>query len=314
MKYCYIINPVAGQRESVAKHITAIEDSFVKNGLPYEIAITEQAGHATEIAKRMIKENHRVRICAIGGDGTLNEVACGAIGCDNVEIACFPSGSGNDLIKNYGTRKDFYDISYIIDGVPIEIDVIKVNDRYCINLFCTGIDASVAHDIPKYRRLPLVGGAMAYNLSLMINFSKKLGNDITITMNGESRRINCLLLAIANGCVYGGGYYAAPEAVLDDGLLDVVSVKTISRWRMAKVIPIYKKGNHIQNGEVIPELRDIMTYNRATKINISAENKIVVNLDGESYKMNNMEISVIRKGLKFLLPRVVFEKLMYKTN
>jgi len=302
MKYCYIINPIAGQKELPAKLIPLIEDGFKHSNLDYEIAVTQHPKHASEITRQLAKTNEAVRICAMGGDGTLNEVVSGAIGFDNVEVGCYPSGSGNDFIKYFGTREDFIDFEYIVDAPSVELDVIKINDRYCLNIFSLGIDANVAYDIPHYRRLPLMSGPMAYNLSLAVNFVKKLGSKITLFANDSDYTFDCLLLAVGNGRVYGGGYYAAPEAIADDGLLDIVAVKTIPRLRIASVIPVYKKGKHLIGGKVVESLRDVITYFRTDKLRISADSEIVVNLDGESARMKDMEISVIHKGIRFLVP------------
>ena len=308
MKYCYIINPIAGQKELPAKLIPLIEEAFARNKLDYEIAVTQYPKHATEITRRLATENDAVRISAMGGDGTLNEVVSGAVGFDNVEVGCYPSGSGNDFIKYYGSREDFINFEYIIDADSAEVDVIKINDRLCLNIFSLGIDANVAYDIPHYRRLPLMSGPMAYNLSLAVNFVKKLGAEITLSADGVVRTFDCLLLAVGNGRVYGGGYWAAPEAVLDDGLLDVVAVNTIPRLRIASVIPVYKKGKHLANGRVADNLSDVISFFRTDKLRISASKEVVVNLDGESGVMKDMDISLIRKGIRFLLPKSLTQR------
>jgi len=122
------------------------------------------------------------------------------------------------------------------------------------------------------------------------------------------RTFDCLLLAVGNGRVYGGGYWAAPEAVLDDGLLDVVAVNTIPRLRIASVIPVYKKGKHIANGRVADSLSDVISFFRTDKLRISASKEVVVNLDGESGVMKDMDISLIRKGIRFLLPKSLTQR------
>ena len=302
MKYCYIINPTAGQKPLLAKQIPLIEKAFEVTKLPYEIAITEYSGHAIEIVKRMSDENDAIRVCSMGGDGTLNEIATGAMGRDNVEIGCYPCGSGNDFIKIFGTRENFFNFEYMIDGSSVDVDVIKVNERYCVNIFSLGLDANVANDIPYYRRLPLVSGPMAYNLSLVANFVKKLGSPITLTIDNKSEKLNSLLFAVCNGQVYGGGFKAAPEAIMNDGLLDIISVSVMPRLRVAKVIPVYKNGQHLVSGQIIDSLADVITYTKTNKLYIEAEKDTLVNLDGEVTHMKTMDISLIPKGIKFLLP------------
>ena len=302
MKYCFIINPTAGQKSTIAKQIPLIEQAFARSGLPYEIAVTEYQGHATEIVKRMSDENDRIRVCSMGGDGTLNEISTGAVGRDNIEIGCYPSGSGNDFIKCFGTRENFFNFEYIINADSIGVDVIKVNERYCINIFSLGLDANVANDIPYYRRLPLVSGPMAYNLSLVANFVKKLGTPVTLTIGDRREKLDSLLLAVCNGQVYGGGFKAAPEASVNDGLLDILSVTVMPRLRMAKVIPVYKNGQHLMSGQVIESLADVITYSRTDRLYVETERDTLVNLDGEVTRMREMEISLIPEAIRFLLP------------
>ncbi|MEG1017879.1 MAG: acylglycerol kinase family protein, partial [Oscillospiraceae bacterium] len=156
MKYVFIVNPKSGKKEASGYVIPLIEAYFKGKNLDYEIKITQYAKHATQLAREAASENEQVRICSCGGDGTLSEVAAGLVGFDNAEFACFPCGSGNDYIKYFGTANDFSNIEQVVLGKSKVVDILRINDTYCLNLLSVGIDADVASYIPRIRRMPLV--------------------------------------------------------------------------------------------------------------------------------------------------------------
>ena len=94
----------------------------------------------------------------------------------------------------------------------------------------------MAYGIPKYRRIPLCGGTMAYNISIVEHICRPIGCPMTVTVDEKKFVGTYLMVTVANGMTYGGGYKAAPRAKLDDGLLDVLLVKKISRLRIASVV------------------------------------------------------------------------------
>lgn len=305
MRYFYIINPTAGQRDNLEKNIKLIEQQFCGSDDEYKIFVTEYPKHAKTIANEIAKSGEKTRICAVGGDGTLNEVVSGVVGYDNVEIGVYPDGSGNDFIKMFGIREDFRDMSYIKNAKIHEVDILAINDDYCINLFSLGFDADIASDIPKFRRLiPVLGGKFAYTMSIIKNLFKKLGKKVKINIDGEEMKLDCLLMAVANGKIYGGGYHAAPEAAVDDGILDVVIVKNIPKFKIASIISKFKRGEHIADSAVTDEFKGIIEYRKASNVFIESKEKIVINLDGESMFADSIKVSVLPRKLKFLIPAV----------
>lgn len=126
-------------------------------------------------------------------------------------------------------------------------------------------------------------------------FIRKLGVNAEIFLNGKSiGKKNCLFAVAANAPFYGGGYMAAPDAVIDDGLLDFTLVDVISRFKILKFLPLYEKGD-------IKEL-DCCTLRKCESIAFKAEREVPVNLDGEILLKKSLEFSVVKNGLKFVLP------------
>ena len=234
-----------------------------------------------------------------GGGGTLNEVVSGAVGFAGAEIAFYPCGSGNDFIKCFGTAAEFSNLETVVSGRAVPVDLIKVNeDRYCVNIFSVGVDADVAAGIPRWRRVPLCGGKTAYNLSLAECLVKPIGKKLTV--NGEPMTLT--IIAACNGRVYGGGYMAAPEADTADGLMDIISVRKLSRLRIAKVISQYKSGQHIKDAQVADNVADCLSFRRSDRLVISAATPFSANIDGEILRMSTASLSVLPGAFRFVAP------------
>ena len=316
MKHIFIVNPVSGKADASGYLLPYIEKAAT--GLEYTIECTTHRGHAAELAAQYAAKGEPVRLYACGGDGTLNEVFSGALGFPNVEIACVPCGSGNDFVRNFGTAEDFRDLADNIAGSAIPIDLMRANGGISAAISSVGIDSDVAYAIPKYRRFPLCGGQMAYNMSIIEQLCSKLGKKVEVEVDGKTFTGNFLLAAVCNGICYGGGFKAAPTADLQDGLLEVVMVKKISRLRIASVLAKYKNGEHIKDGRVIEELQDVLTYFNAQKVKITPlePQDVIVNIDGECQSAPSLAVEVLPGAARFVLSaqlcgKFAIEKLAY---
>lgn len=304
MKHVFIINPVSGKTNAGRQMAPQIEAAAKAAGVAYEVVYTTAPKHATQIACQFAKSGQAVRLYAVGGDGTLNEVMSGAYPYANAEVASVPVGSGNDFVRNFGNAEDFLQIANQIAGKAFAIDLMDVNGVISMAITCAGLDAEVAHNIPKYRRIPFLGGTMAYSISILEKLLKPLGREMKITVDGKTVQKKYLIAAVCNGGFYGGGFHAAPMARLNDGLLDIVLVHKIGRARIAKVIGIYKKGQHYKNGSVVPQLADIMEYYSGTKVEIAPvhEAELLTIIDGESATVDKLTIKVLPLAGRFVLP------------
>lgn len=147
-----------------------------------------------------------VRLYAVGGDGTLNEVAAGAAGFENAAVGVFPCGSGNDFIRAIGTADDFLDIGRQLCAPVRLIDRINTGKQQALNVCSMGLDAEVAYHMNDFKKWPFVSGSMAYNLSLVKCLLIKMGCDLTVTIDGGKTYTGRFLFALAaNGRWYGRG-------------------------------------------------------------------------------------------------------------
>lgn len=309
MKTVFIVNPIAGGRDAGIELEQALPQAAAALGLPaadFTLVRTEYAGHGRELAARYAAVGEPVRLFAVGGDGTLNEVISGAYPYRNAAVGCLPYGSGNDFLRNFGTREDFLDLKNQLLGTEQAIDLFQTEFGVGAAICSAGLDAQIAYGIPKFRRLPLCGGEMAYRLSILQQLLGPLGRRLRITIDGEAMEETCLMAAACNGGYYGGGFFAAPECRMDDGLLDVMVVRKISLLRIAKVLPVYQKGQHIQNGEVIPALRDAISFHRGHSAEIrladETEKPLIVNVDGECRPAKGISVRILPLAGRIIVP------------
>ncbi len=266
-------------------------------GFDYEVHVTTKPGNATEMV-RQIAGKAAPRICrfyACGGDGTLSEAVNGAIGLDNVEIACLPYGTGNDFIKIFDKPELFRSIPAQLRGEAKLMDALAINDRYAINICDAGIDARIAHWVVRNKRKCLFGGSFPYKLSLAINFFQKIDRRYHIEIDGEPADMDIALLVAANGRYYGGGFYAVPEAEPDDGAFDIVGIRKLSRATMLRMLPVYASGRH-------RELGTLQIYRRAHTLTLVSEQPEPICYDGDILVTDRADIRIVKDALKFVVP------------
>ncbi len=308
MKYLFIVNPISGKREAPNRVLPLIESVIKPTGVDYEVVMTEYPGHAREIAKAAGESGEPTRICSCGGDGTFSEVASGAFGYDNLEVTIFPCGSGNDFIKCFEDTEAFRDISCVSDGEAVEMDVLRVNDRQCFNIVSVGFDADVNEEMNKLRRHKLLRGKISYNIAVIKCLMRPMGRKLYLDIDGVKREGTYMLSAFGNGRVYGGQFHATPEASIEDGLIDVVTVNKIPLSRIVPLIGKYTKGEHIIGGEVIDECKDCVLFCRAKKVSVTSDGEFVVNIDGEVFRADKLDVEVVPKAMRFVIPKKLAAK------
>ena len=312
LKHIFIVNPISGKADAGLYLVPDLIEAAKRNEIDYEILVTEYPGHAKELAMDFAERLDAVRIYACGGDGTLNEVTEGVWLSKNphAEIACVPCGSGNDFIRNFGTQSDFLNLDALIRGHAVVIDLMRTHRGVSAAICSVGIDADIAYGIPRFRRVPLCGGRMAYNLSILQRLCGKMGRRMLVDLDGRRMEETLLIATVCNGSYYGGGFCAAPQADLHDGLLDVILVKKISRVHLAGVLAKYKKGEHIDGTEVAAPYRSIMQHYRARHVRIQPcdGKSAIVNADGECRREKMLDVQALERAAAFVLPEHLCEK------
>lgn len=299
LKHLFIVNPLAGKKRTLDDFCEEIRRVFQEQ--EHEIVFTEYEGHAEELTRGAAESGQPVRIYACGGDGTLNEVVCGAAGYDNAAVTNVPRGTGNDFLKIFGSdyRSAFSDLAALAKGPQTSFDLIECNGRVGINIVCAGVDARVAADVHKYKRLPLVGGIGAYILSLIVNvLFKGICRPTTVQVQGETMTGDTALVCVCSGRYYGGGFMPVGEAMPDDGVLDILVVGKVNLLTFARLVGKYAKGQYRKFPQYIRHFH-------GQEVIVSSEREVVTVVDGEVMRDGEFRICLSDRKINFFYPETV---------
>ena len=298
MKHHFIVNPAAGKGNLVNSLTERIHAAAFAAGCEYEIYKTVAPGDAgAYVARTLAADDGHHRFYACGGDGTLNEVVNGAPLSTRAEYAVIPIGTGNDFCRNFDDRAAFLDIRRQLDGSAIPLDLIRYGERYCVNMLTIGFDCNVVERTVQFNSHPLVPSGMAYSLGVAVSLLHKMTTDMHITLSdGEIIERPLLLMSVANGRFYGGGFQPNPRAMIDDGLLDVNIVEKVSRPTFLSFIGCYKAGRHLE------EAAKYVTYRRTTSLSLHFDQETTVCVDSETELATALEITLVPHATRFVLP------------
>jgi len=213
-----IVNPASG---TVSKHriIPHICHRLDRHGIDYTIAGTRYPGHAKELARQAAVDGYNT-VIAVGGDGTVNEVASGLVGTSTA-LAIIPTGSGNGLARHLGIPVDIdSSISVIAKSNIIEADYGTANDRPFFCTFGVGFDAAVSERCARQKRR----GILMYLKNTIDEYMKFSPEKYTIEANGQVITDRAFLIVACNASQYGNNAFVAPDASITDGELDITIV------------------------------------------------------------------------------------------
>lgn len=291
-KFFLIVNLIAGQGR--CKEIfPAVQKELERRSVDYDLHYTNEPEEAIDVA-RMGIESGFTHIVAMGGDGTINEVANGMVGSDTV-LAVIPAGSGNDFIHMTGIPADHRAaVDLLMHGRERTIDLGQVNDgRYFVNGLGIGIDAQVARDVLRMERLR---GAPAYLYAAIKEVFRFPAFAVKLKGSDWTEEKSCISLGFANGKYCGGGFKLAPLAEIDDGKIDIGAIGDFPRLERLIRLPQVRKGEHLKLSRV--------SYHQDASVTASSDAKLIAHIDGEPYKLPSGEFSVSVKpnALRVLVP------------
>ena len=214
------------------------------------------------------------------------------------KLTCFYTVDREEeyFLRIFSDPAAFRSCERLLDAEVAEFDLIRCGNAYSINICSMGVDARIGTSMSKYKKLPLISGPGAYWLSTGVHLIKGLSRHYVVELNGEKIDKELTMICIANARWYGGGFNPVPDASPDDGLLDVLLVKKLSRLQAAGVIGKYKKG-------LYKELPDIVTSYRCEKVTIHCDEESEINLDGELLMAKEATFEIAPKAIRFFYPK-----------
>ncbi len=257
----------------MAKRVaSALHGTLGKAQASYTMVTTQQKGDG-RIASSQAEQNGYTHVIAVGGDGTINEIASGLVGTP-VILGIIPAGSGNGLARALEIPLDERAACCMfLQAEPRSIDVGQVNGRYFFATSGIGFDAHVGklfNDDPTHPR-----GILPYVWFSCREFFQYTPQTITIDCNGSTFRSMPLVCTVANSSQYGGGAIIAPHALPDDGLFDIIILPKTTWWRLLPHL------HRIFSG-TIDRLPGFLSY-RTDALTITRSAPGPVHVDGESF-------------------------------
>lgn len=287
MKYIFIVNPSAGKGRGKIL-LPKIEEECKKRNRSFEIRHISEEKSGYDIAMEYKDEENVIYV--VGGDGTLSVTLPGLVGTKN-KLGIIPAGSGNDTYRTIKTMED---------GEAL-IDIGKVNDRYFINVACTGIDAEVGNNIDKFRGTKIPTSQL-YNVSIVYTFATFKCKKIKIKTSIKNIEDTYTILSICNGSYYGGGFKIAPKSRLTDGLLDIYYAEKMPKLKMIPLILKLKGGKH--------EGRRRIHKFRTNHVELELDEEIAFNVDGEKMIDKKFIIDVLPKAITLYNDKEFVEDIM----
>jgi diacylglycerol kinase (ATP) len=285
-----ILNP-AGNRGRCARLRAPLERALA--GGRGELALTDAPGAAEKLAAEAASRGRA--IIAVGGDGTLSEVAGGILASGRqVPLGVVPAGSGNDYACETLKlpRDPLKALDIALHGAPTPMDAGKVNDRYFINSLGVGIDANIAARAERLKRVPLLRGRALYQVAsvyeVLFRYSKC--PQLRVSLDGAAQEERAYALAaVTIGPNYGGGFRINQGADPTDGLFDVCLIVKPRQMRALRLLPMVKQGRH--SGQ--PEVRHL----RVRSLVLEASQPIYAHCDGEVFMAQRCEAHILPGAL-----------------
>ena len=263
--------------------------------------MSERPGQLTELAREAAEDGASLLV-AVGGDGTVYEVVNGIAGRAGVDLAIVPRGTGRDFVRTYGIPHRLDDaLRTARDGRTREIDLGRARFRswqgetvetYFANIASAGMSGAIAKRANETTKA--FGGKASYFWATFAVFARWRTSEITVAVDGASRRARMHDVVVANGRYFGGGMMICPQAEPDDGAFDVLLIGNLSKRDLILTLPKTYRGKHLPHPKA--ELL------RGSTVEIEAPEPLPVELDGEQPGTTPARFDLVPRALRLRVP------------
>jgi diacylglycerol kinase (ATP) len=267
-----IANPAAG-RGKAGRLIGKVTTGLHRLRVPHEIRVSESGSDLERLARDSAEAGTRI-VAALGGDGTASLAANGILGT-GAALAALPAGTGDDFARAIGAGKLNTAIELLADPKTADLDVIEVTTgavkRSFINIAGAGFDSEV-NETANGMNVKL-GATGTYIAALLKTLSRYSPAAFTIQVDDERMELDAMLIEVGSGRSTGGGMKVLPDAVMNDGMMDVCVVEALSKLAFLKAFPRVFLGSHTTH----PKVR----MRTGTRVEVEADRRVLVFADGE---------------------------------
>src|SRR5215216_3573909 len=289
-RHLVLVNPSAGGGRA-RELLPRLEGALRDRGLSYRLVMTTSLEHGIEETRRAAAAGELVVV--MSGDGLIGQIG-GALVGTGVPMGVIPGGRGNDFARVLGIPTEIPGaVDLIARGTTRKVDVGEVNGRRFLGIASCGFDSDVNRIANETR---LIRGNLVYLYAAVRGLAAWKPARFEVTLDGERRAFTGYAVAAANNRAYGGGMYLAPDAELDDGRLDVVTTRDVSKLRCLVNLPKVFSGSHVDNEEV--------TVLRGAEVEISADRPFAVYADGDHLADLPARVRVLPRALDVIAPQV----------
>lgn len=292
-KWVFILNPTSGGGDG-EKLEPELRRRVEAQGIDAEIIRTEYHGHASELSALYLEKDY-THFIAVGGDGTMNEVAEPLIGSKGVRLGLIPAGTGNDFIQILGFPDRFSDENWgqFFQQASIRMDVGVVNGRHFLNGMGLGFDAQVAaENYVEPGELAKGSGKGKYIWHILKTLLFYRERKVNIKSGASSTDTDCFINTIAVGRRFAGSFFLTPEAIANDGLLDVCMISKLNLLQRLKILTMVPKGSHVNDPKV--------NYYQTKKLIVSFKQKVPYHVDGELYFDTIFDVKVLPSAVNII--------------
>ncbi len=304
--WALIANKFAGTR-STKNFWKKMDEKFARVGITVEYFFTERVGHARELAVDVLKKGY-TRLAVMGGDGTFSEVIDGLMkskeNLSNILVGLIPFGTGNDWGRYWHLDRNIENsINVLANGVPTAVDVGKINysagekpvTRYFINAYGLGFDAKVL-ELTNSLQHTFKGASWTYTLALFLTLFKHRSQVMEYEFDGgKTFKGLSYTASMGNGCYTGGGIKQTPEAVPNDGLLDIMVVENLNFIKILKAIPLLFSGRLLEH--------DSVHLFKSKNVIARSAKPIISEVDGILQEFTNeIRVELLPKQINFIAP------------
>jgi YegS/Rv2252/BmrU family lipid kinase len=282
-----LVNPTSGAGRAL-KVLPRVEAALDAGRVPFRVVRTKSLDHGVDKALTAIGAGELPVV--ISGDGLVGAVG-GAIAGSEIPLGIVPVGRGNDLARVLGIPTEPEEaIAVVLAGHTRTIDIGEANGKPFLGIASVGFDSD-ANRIANESRL---GGNLVYAWAALRALIAWKPARFTIAIGDQRTRVEGYSVVVANNKAYGGGMYIAPDAQIDDGEFDVVTIARVGKMRFLGNLPKVFKGSHVGNDEV--------QVVRAARLSVSASRPFAVYADGEHLTDLPADLRVIPSALRVLVP------------